>query len=494
MTRLAAVIASRNGAEAERQARAALGNGADLVELRLDHIPNLNSGVVHKLAKAVGARAIATLRSPSQGGGALAAPSTRSSRLKEICRERFAYVDVEYETDFEWAETLADVAHRHRAQIIVSHHFAVATELSRVSDAIEKCGQTGDVAKVVVPVPDIEAAVGLTELARTASSHKRRVVVIGTGPPGMLTRALAASLGQEIQYASWDQPVDSGQFPLATAARIRNGDPILLGLLGHPIGHSISPAVHEAACAVLRLPAVYLALDVPPHALDALLDAAPRLHLRGFNVTIPYKETIVEKLDELDADAERIGAVNTVVIEDGWTKGHNTDGHGFRLSLRSLGLRLGDRRVLVIGAGGAAKAVVDVCLREGARVEVANRTTARAEALADAFRNAVDVIPMDDLAGSGPWDLLVNATPAWTNGFGADVSISAAVVARASFIYDMGYNPPNTPLLQTAQRLRRPGTSGLDMLLHQAAAAFELWTGHPAPFDAMRRAATEALR
>src|SRR5205823_6023160 len=167
----------------------------------------------------------------------------------------------------------------------------------------------------------------------------------------------------------------------------------------------LSPAIHEAALGALDVPGIYLPFDCDAESLDSLLEAAERDHVRGFNVTIPHKEAIVEKLDELDGDAERLGAVNTVVIGEGWTKGHNTDVFGFRLSLRSLGLRVGDRRVLVVGAGGAAKAVVDVLVREGAKVQVTNRTMRRADVLADSFDESVEAIPLDALTRDGPWDL-----------------------------------------------------------------------------------------
>src|SRR6059058_1607330 len=143
---------------------------------------------------------------------------------------------------------------------------------------------------------------------------------------------------------------------------------------------------------------------------------------------------------------------------------------------------------------GAAKAVVHVLLREGASVQVTNRTVARADALADSFDEPVAVVPMKDLERRGPWDLLVNATPIGMKGIENRLPVPEAIVAKAAFIYDLVYNPTTTPLLLVAQRLNRPGTSGLDMLLHQAAKAFELWTGASAPFDAMRRAAKEALR
>ena len=199
-------------------------------------------------------------------------------------------------------------------------------------------------------------------------------------------------------------------------------------------------------------------------------------------------------MDELDGDAERLGVVNTVVLRDGWTEGHNTDVYGFRISLRSLGLRVGDRNALVVGAGGAAKAVVDVLLREGAHVQLTNRTAARAEALAESFDDQIEVLPLEILTRKGPWDLLVNATPAGTKGVPDGFPVPEAVIGKAGFIYDLVYNPPVTPLLRTAKKLNRPGASGLEMLVHQGAKAFELWTGHAAPFEAMQRAAKEALR
>jgi len=494
MSQVAAVIQAGNAAEAERQARIALGQGADLVELRLDGLSDLGPETIRHLAKAVGDRAIATMRSQSQGGAPLEGRVERFTLMKEICGQRFAYADLELEEDDEGLDALARVASRLGTKVIVSHHFAEAADLHRVTETIEACAARGDVAKVVVPVRDLSSAIQLVDLARARTGRSRPLILIGTGAAGMVTRALADSIGEEIQYASWGRAASPGQFPLATAARLRGHEPIILGLVGHPLEHSISPAIHEAALAALDLPGVYLPFDISLNSLDGFLLAIDRLRIRGFNVTHPLKEAVAQQVDELDADAGRLGVVNTVVVEGGWTSGHNTDAYGFRISLRSIGLRVGQRSALVVGAGGAAKAVVHVLLREGASVQVTNRTIARADALADSFDEPVDVIAMTDLERRGPWDVLVNATPVGMNGVVSRLPVPEAVVAQAGFIYDLVYNPTATPLLQAARRLSRPGTSGLDMLLHQAAKAFELWIGQSPPFDAMRRAAKEALR
>ncbi len=491
MTKVAAVILAGNPAEAERQARAALSGGADLAELRFDHLDRVDPGVVRRLSAALGLRSIATLRSPAQGGRR---PSTdRGGLMQEIAALRFAYFDIELEADGDRAEELRTIAKRHSTMLIASHHFPKPVEPSEVQDAVESCAAIGDIAKVAAPMADIESAVQLVDLMRAIASGNARTVVIGTGIAGTITRALADDSGQEIQYASWGGGVFAGQLPLATAIRLRGRAPTVLGIVGHPIGHSLSPAIHEAALAALDFPGVYIPFDVEEDSLDALLLAAARLRIRGMNVTLPHKEAIVEKLDELDGDAERLGAVNTVVIEEGWTKGHNTDVFGFRLSLRSLGLRVGDRRALVIGAGGAAKAVVDVLLREGAKVQVAGRNARRAESLANAFDETVEVVSLETLPRRGPWDLLVNATPVGAEGFPGGLPVPESVLTNAGYIYDLVYNPPTTALIAAAKRLGKPATSGLEMLLHQAAKSFELWIGRPPPIEAMRRAAKEAL-
>jgi shikimate dehydrogenase/3-dehydroquinate dehydratase type I len=489
---VAAVIAAGTAAEAEQQARVALRRGADLVELRLDALRRATAHDLRSLASALGPRAIATLRSPSQGGFHPMDGGVRHTLLREACRLPFRYVDVELTTDAAHLEEYAKAAKSRAKDLLVSHHFDRPAETDEVSEILDACLSAGTVGKVAVPTLSVEAAVDLVDLAREHPS--RRFVLLGMGEPGMLTRALAADTGQEFQYAVGNRPTTPGQLPLATAVRLRSKDAFVLGLLGHPLGHSVSPQIHEAALEVLGLPGAYLPFEVPRDSLEPFLDAAGRLRARGFNVTTPYKETVAELMDELDGDAESLEAVNTIVLREGWTKGHNTDVLGFRMSLRSLGLRVGDRKALVVGAGGAARAVVHVLLREGARVQITNRNPERAEALADAFDDVLSVLSPEDVPRKGPWDLLVNATPAGTRGMEADMPVPESSLDGTRFVYDLVYNPTETPLLQAARRRGIRGTNGLEMLLQQAAASFELWTGKAAPFDAMKAAAREALR
>lgn len=489
---VAAVIAAGTAAEAEQQARVALRRGADLVEFRFDALRHPTAQDLRKLAAALGPRAIATLRSPSQGGFHPVAGSLRHALLKEACHLPFRYVDAELTTDAGHLDEYAKGAKSRAKDLLVSHHFDRPADTDEVAEILDACLSAGTVGKVAVPAPSVESAVDLVDLAR---EHKaRRFVLLGMGEPGMLTRALAADMGQEFQYAVGNRSTAPGQLALATALRLRDKDAFVLGLLGHPIGHSVSPQIHEAALQALHLPGAYLPFDVPRESLEPFLDAAERLRVRGVNVTIPHKEAVAGLMDELDGDAESLEAVNTVVVREGWTKGHNTDVSGFRLSLRSLGLRVGNRPALVVGAGGAARAVVHVLLREGAEVQVTNRTPERAESLADAFDDDVSVLTLDEVARKGPWDLLVNATPAGTRGMDATLPVPEAALDRARFVYDLVYNPTETPLLAAAKQRGLRYTNGLEMLLQQAAASFELWTGKAAPFAPMKSAAQEALR
>src|SRR2546422_6840180 len=202
MTKVAAVIRADNAKEAERQSRMALEKGADLVEPRLDYGRALGSSTIRKLANDVGRRAIATFRSRGQGGASGVDPAQRTTVLREICHSRFAYVDLELETDREDLDSLSRLASSHRTKVIVSHHFAQAAETHRVSEALDSCAAQGEIAKVAVPVTEFEDAVQLVDLVRSWNGHPHRFVLIGMGAGGIVSRPLANTLDQEIQYPS----------------------------------------------------------------------------------------------------------------------------------------------------------------------------------------------------------------------------------------------------------------------------------------------------
>ncbi|MGE5552803.1 MAG: shikimate dehydrogenase [Betaproteobacteria bacterium] len=268
----------------------------------------------------------------------------------------------------------------------------------------------------------------------------------------------------------------------------------VVGLIGDPVAHSQSPAMQNAAFAAAGLDWVYLAWRVASEALPAAVAGLRALRVRGFNVTIPHKVAILPLLDELAPEAEAIGAVNTVVGRDGRWRGENTDAAGFLRSLVGFGVDPGGRRVVLLGAGGAARAVGYALVRSGAAaLHVANRTEERAHRLAEALRvygtAALSAGGLGDralrevLAGA---DLIIDATSTGLAGGGTPVPLEWLPPGR--FYYLLAYGPQMAPLLGVLRERGLWAVDGEEMLLHQGALAFEQWTGHPPPLDAMREA------
>jgi len=275
--------------------------------------------------------------------------------------------------------------------------------------------------------------------------------------------------------------------------------PTLFGVLGDPVDHSLSPAMQNAAFAAAGLPHVYLRYRVSPQALAAALDEARALGMGGLNLTIPLKEVALGLVDRLTDEAQRIGAVNTIVFERRGDRlvGDNTDGRGFLASLRGRA-RLRGQTAVIIGAGGSARAVGTALAGSGcARVVVANRTPARGERLASRLADLGGApIASVPLASRGLRDLLadaalvVNTTPAGLAG--ATLPIDPRVTPRHCLFVDLVYGVRPSRFLARAARARRRTLDGSLMLLHQGALAFEAWTGRSAPRPAMARALRDA--
>ena len=278
-----------------------------------------------------------------------------------------------------------------------------------------------------------------------------------------------------------------------------SGKTINLGVIGWPIAHSLSPAMQTAAIRAAGVDYSYIAMPVRPVAVQGAVEGLRSLGFRGFNVTIPHKTAVIGLLDEIDEDARRIGAVNTVVNEGGRLLGRNTDVAGFLLGLSRQGIEVRGRRAVVLGAGGAARAVLWGLLREGASgVTVAVRNAAKAkEALAD-FSKDVEIISWDDDAFAGALqsaDILVNTTPlGMTPNLDAAPPVDWAHVRPEAFVYDIIYTPARTRFLREAETHGHRVQSGAVMLVGQGAEAFRLWTGVRPDEKAMETALLDALR
>ncbi len=274
---------------------------------------------------------------------------------------------------------------------------------------------------------------------------------------------------------------------------IVDGNTALYGIIGNPVNHSFSPDMQTRAFQHLALNAVYLPFPVMENDLPRILDAFKLLKVKGFNITIPYKEKIIPFLDSLSAEAKLLSSVNTVKwTEQGW-KGFSTDGTGFIRSLGALDLDLKGKRVMLLGAGGAAKAIAVSLANAGiVHLVIVNRTPERADALAEmvAFCNEnveISCNPDKPL----PCDLIVNSTSVGMKNGGCPLDNDQVELCGA--VVDIIYNPSRTTLLREAQKRGIPNLNGIGMLLYQGVESFEIWTDQKAPIHVMEESLNKSL-
>ena len=268
----------------------------------------------------------------------------------------------------------------------------------------------------------------------------------------------------------------------------------VIGLIGHPVGHSFSPIMHNAAFKDKGLNYVYVAFDVLPENLKYVIDGAKALGIVGFNVTIPHKIEIMKYLDEIDKDAELIGAVNTIKIEKGKAIGYNTDGIGARKALEEEIGKVKDKNIVIYGAGGAARAVAFELAKDN-NITIANRTIEKAEALAKEIAEKLNKKLGEEIRFSGldadleGVDIIINATPI---GMYPNVDVEPIVKAEKlredMIVMDLIYNPLETVLLKEAKKVNAKTINGLGMLIYQGVVAFKIWTGVEPNIDVMKNA------
>lgn len=265
----------------------------------------------------------------------------------------------------------------------------------------------------------------------------------------------------------------------------------LLGVMGHPIAHSKSPHMHNKALTAQQLPYTYLAFDVHPIDLPSAVHGMRALGARGWNVTIPHKVSIMPFMDEVSEDARLIGAVNTVVCEDGKLIGMNTDGAGYLRSLQEeTGLNVKEQRILLIGAGGASRGVAFAFAQAGARhIVIANRTWEKAERLQKHLAPLIETkaIRLDEIER---WikdrTLIVNTTSVGMHPNTEASPLPAELLPEGAVVSDLIYTPAKTKLLKQAESRGCIIHNGIGMFVHQGALAYEQWTGVQPPLDVMR--------
>jgi shikimate dehydrogenase len=285
-----------------------------------------------------------------------------------------------------------------------------------------------------------------------------------------------------------------------------DGKTQLIGLIGWPVSHSFSPAMHNAAAAELGLNWIYIPLPVHPQDLQSAVLGMPTLGFKGINVTVPHKQTVIPFLNTVEQGARIIGAVNTIVVnpvsltpEDKWhLAGHNTDWLGFLADLDSLEVNINQRDCLVLGAGGSARAVVYALAQAGANVHVLARRIVQAGQLVADFAyvaqlQADSLAALPSLITGLKAPLIVNTTPlGMIPEVGRTVWPESVPFPAGTFVYDLVYNPQETRFMQQAQAAGCRTSNGLGMLIHQGAIAFELWTGQKPSIQVMKNALKSA--
>ena len=278
-----------------------------------------------------------------------------------------------------------------------------------------------------------------------------------------------------------------------------SGKTKVCGIIGDPIEHTMSPVMHNAAFKKLGLDFVYLPFRVKKEELSRAVDGVRALNIKGLNVTIPHKVAIIPFLDKLDLLAEKIGAVNTIVNDEGVLTGYNTDATGFLQALLEQGVEPEGKNIVILGAGGASRAISFILAERGAHLVILNRQSGRAEELAQrisqVFKREVKALSLSEenlaqvLARA---DILVNTTSVGMVPDIDETPVPAGLLKPGLIVFDIVYNPVQTRLLKEAEAAGAKTINGLEMLVWQGALAFEKWTGQKAPLDLMKGEAIKA--
>ncbi len=468
---------------------------ADLLEIRLDYLekPDLAALLTDPPGPV-----IVTNRLESEGGKFRGTESGRLAILEKALQFKPAMMDLELSA----GERVIGEFTRKKGgtRLIISFHdFKGTPDLSVLEDILKRIKDArGDLAKIVTRVETAEDVLRLKSLLDKAAAIEQPLAAFGMGRLGRFSRVLAPIWGSVLSYAALGEGKEAapGQMTGFEMRRLFkksenlaeiHGQSKLFGVLGSPVGHSLSPVIHNSAFKHLDLDCFYVPVDIDE--ADFAFDCVRALEFEGLSVTRPHKVAIMAGLDEIEAPAEALGAVNTVTRMDGKYIGGNTDWLGLIRALEEQ-TALQDKSVLLAGAGGAARAAVYGLVKAGAHVTVTNRTLEKGRKLSSEF--SVGFCPQEELK-SADAEILINATPLGMAPMTDLTPFPAELLKSNMIVMDMVYTPSETRLLREARRAGCRVVGGLSMLLNQAAFQFQAWTALPAPLDVMRAAAERAL-
>ncbi len=519
MTYLAVPIAAPNLERAKQQIKTALAAGAEMLELRTDYLENLNVDLVRNLIAGVksanGGRlpVIVTCRDKQQGGAIGYRQQLRVDVLIGALKAGGEFIDFEYDnflsTENQEKIKLA-LSQNPKGRLILSAHnfetkFADIDKLYR--NILDVCPAA--IPKLVYTANHINDCFEAFDLLHRTSGER---IVFCMGAAGLVSRIIAKKLGCFVTFASVDEKSATAPGQL-TVEQFKNlyryddikGDTELFGVIADPVGHSLSPAIHNASFAAKSMNKLYLPLLVEDgrREFDLFLRNVilrKWLNFGGFSVTIPHKQNALAFTRANQGFAEplagKIGAVNTLVISaDGKLSAYNTD-YAAALDAISSTLRISrddfkELPVAIIGAGGVARAIVAGLSDAGAKIKIYNRTVERAERLAAEFN--CEFAPLDDLPNVEA-KLLINCTSIGMYPNVGQAPLPRECLKKDMVVFDTVYNPAETLLLKQAKQKRAKTIDGLSMFVRQALAQFKLFTGQNANPELMRKMVSEELR
>ncbi|HEY6443621.1 MAG TPA: shikimate dehydrogenase [Candidatus Acidoferrales bacterium] len=488
-SKICAVIAAHD-AEAMREQLTTALRLTRMVELRLDWL--LDDRQIRRFLRHVAtskprATLIATCRREEAGGRYRGTIAGQLAHLAEAIQAGCEWYDLEIETVRKRPPELLDALLRPGRRLTSAHFFqrppvdlkAVATELA---------GGRSDAIKIAAQCNSLTESRKLLKFAET----RRNIVAVPMGDVALPTRFLALRRKNEFAYAPVENSTAPGQISLEEMKRIYRADQFgartrVYGVIGDPIAHSLSPRMQNAGFFARGVNAV--CLPFLTRDLQDFVDSIGPLGINGFSVTLPHKESILRFLHQCDPLAEKIGAVNTVAVRSGGRlHGYNTDYVGILQTLERR-IKLRGSRVLIVGAGGAARAVAYALAQAGTAVFVSARRLQRAKRLARAVGGeAVERAALRHTA----FDVIVNATPVGMHPSVASSPLKAGEL-NCKLVFDIIYRPQITKLLQMAARRGIQTVSGVEMFVAQGAAQWKIWTGHRPPVSAMRRVVLRML-
>ncbi|HXA55953.1 MAG TPA: shikimate dehydrogenase [Candidatus Acidoferrum sp.] len=488
--KICAVVAAADASTMWRQLSLAV-RMTSTIELRLDWLADdreISRFLARLAARRPKATLLATCRRRSAGGRYRGSIAKQLIHLADAIRAGCAWYDLEVETTSLCPPALVEVLLGQGKQLISAHFFkAMPRRLPKVEAALGK--NKSDCMKIAARCESLAECRRLADFAR----GKRNLIVIPMGEVALPTRILLLREPNGFAYAPVENPTASGQVSLEDINSIYRAGKIsrktsVYGVIGNPIGHTLSPHLQNAGFAARRMNAIYLPFLA--ESLPDFVSSIAPLKIKGFSVTIPHKERILTYLADCDPLARAIGAVNTVVVRTGGKLyGYNTDYVGVLQALEKR-MKLAGARVLIVGAGGAARAVAFALTEAGAAVCICARRQKKAQSIAEAVKGTL--VDWNRLK-SEFFDAIVNATPVGMHPFTNESPLEARDL-NCRLVFDTIYRPQKTKLLQLAERKGIETVSGVEMFVAQGVAQWEIWTGERAPVEAMRRAVLAALK